>query len=63
MKTYSDVVEFNKEIIKLEPTEYLNPERLQWFKTTINEELGEFEEANEKYKNASGRADCFKCFK
>ena len=50
MKTYSDVVEFNKEIIKLEPTEYLNPERLQWFKTTINEELGEFEEANEKYK-------------
>lgn len=50
MKTYSEVVEFNKEIIKLEPTEYLNPERLQWFKTTINEELGEFEEANEKYK-------------
>ena len=50
MKTYSDVVEFNKEIIKLEPTKYLNPERLQWFKTTINEELGEFEEANEKYK-------------
>lgn len=50
MKTYADVVEFNKEIIKLEPTEYLNPERLQWFKTTINEELGEFEEANEKYK-------------
>ena len=50
MKTYSDVVEFNKEIIKLEPTEYLNPERLQWFKTTINEEFGEFEEANEKYK-------------
>ena len=50
MKTYADVVEFNKEIIKLEPTEYLNPERLQWFKNTINEELGEFEEANEKYK-------------
>jgi len=50
MKTYADVVEFNKEIIKLEPTEYLNPERLQWFKNTINEELGEFEAANEKYK-------------
>ncbi len=50
MKTYADVIEFNRKIIKLEPTEYLNPERLQWFKNTINEELGEFEEANEKYK-------------
>ena len=50
MKTYADVVEFNREIVKLEPTEYLNPERLQWFKNTINEELGEFEKANEKYK-------------
>ncbi len=50
MKTFADVIEFNQEIIGLGPTEYLNPERLQWFKNTINEELGEFEAANEKYK-------------
>ena len=50
MNIYADVIDFNRKIIKLEPTPYLNPERLQWFKNTINEELGEFEEANEKYK-------------
>lgn len=50
MKTFADVIKFNQEIIGLGPTEYLNPERLQWFKNTINEELGEFEAANEKYK-------------
>ena len=50
MKTYADVVDFNRKIINLKPTEYLNPERLQWFKNTINEELGEFEKANEQYK-------------
>lgn len=50
MKTFADVIEFNQKIIGLGPTEYLNPERLQWFKNTINEELGEFEAANEKYK-------------
>lgn len=50
MKTFADVIEFNRKIIKLEPTAYLNPERLQWFKNTINEELGEFEKANEQYK-------------
>lgn len=50
MKTFADVIEFNRKIIKLEPTAYLNPERLQWFKNTINEELSEFEEANEQYK-------------
>lgn len=48
-RTYADVVEFNKEIIKLDPVPYLNTERLEWFKTAINEELGEFEEANKKY--------------
>ena len=42
MKTFADVIEFNRKIIKLEPTAYLNPERLQWFKNTINEELSEF---------------------
>lgn len=48
-KEFKDVVEFNQEIINLEPVEYLNPERLAWFKTTINEELGEFEKANKDY--------------
>lgn len=48
-RTYADVVEFNKEIIKLNQVPYLNTERLEWFKTAINEELGEFEEANKKY--------------
>lgn len=48
-RTYADVVEFNREIIKLEPVPYLNTERTEWFKTAINEELGEFEEANKKY--------------
>lgn len=51
-RTYADVVEFNREIIKLEPVPYLNTERTEWFKTAINEELGEFEEANKKYKEA-----------
>ena len=50
MKTFADVIEFNQKIIGLKPVPYLNPERLQWFKNTINEELGEFVEANEKYK-------------
>lgn len=50
MKTFADVIEFNQKIIGLKPVPYLNQERLQWFKNTINEELGEFVEANEKYK-------------
>lgn len=48
-KEFKDVVEFNQDIIKLAPTDYLNQERLEWFKRTINEELGEFEKANADY--------------
>lgn len=59
-RTYADVVEFNKEIIKLDPVPYLNTERLEWFKTAINEELGEFEEANKKYKEAIDAPSLFK---
>lgn len=52
-KEFRDVVEFNQEIINLAPAEYLSEERLNWFKTVINEELSEFEEANTKYVNAT----------
>ena len=48
-KQFADVIEFNKKVINLEPTECLNEERLAWFKGVINEELGEFETANKKY--------------
>lgn len=48
-KEFKNVTEFNREIINLEQVEYLNQERLEWFKTTINEELGEFEKANKSY--------------
>ena len=52
-KEFRDVVEFNQEIINLTPAEYLSEERLNWFKTVINEELSEFEEANTKYVDAT----------
>lgn len=42
------VYEFNEEIIKLAKAEKLNKERLEWFKTVVNEELSEFIEAHEK---------------
>lgn len=48
-KQFKDVVEFNQDIIKLAPTEFLNLERVEWFKNTINEELSEFEKANDDY--------------
>lgn len=48
-KQFKDVVEFNQDIIKLVPTEFLNQERVEWFKNTINEELSEFEKANDDY--------------
>lgn len=48
-KQFKDVVEFNQDIIKLTPTEFLNQERVEWFKNTINEELSEFEKANDDY--------------
>ena len=48
-KQFKDVVEFNQDIIKLAPTEFLNQERVEWFKNTINEELSEFEKANDDY--------------
>lgn len=48
-KQFKDVVEFNQDIIKLAPTEFLNQERVEWFKNTINEELSEFEKANGDY--------------
>ena len=48
-KQFKDVVEFNQDIIKLAPTEFLNRERVEWFKNTINEELSEFEKANDDY--------------
>lgn len=48
-KQFKDVVEFNQDIIKLAPTEFLNRERVEWFKNTINEELSEFEKANDNY--------------
>lgn len=47
-KQFADVIEFNKKVIKLMPVEFLNEERLNWFKGVINEELSEFEEANNK---------------
>ena len=51
-KQFKDVVEFNQDIIKLAPTEFLNQERVEWFKNTINEELSEFEKANDDYITA-----------
>lgn len=48
-KQFKDVVEFNQDIIKLAPTEFLSQERVEWFKNTINEELSEFEKANDDY--------------
>ena len=52
-KEFRDVIEFNQDIINLAPTDYLSEERLNWFKNVINEELSEFESANDKYAVAS----------
>lgn len=42
MRELSKVMEFNNEIIGLEVVDKLNTERLEWFKTVVNEELNEF---------------------
>lgn len=52
-KEFRDVIEFNQDIINLAPTDYLSEERLNWFKNVINEELSEFESANDKYAVAA----------
>lgn len=51
-KEFNDVKEFNEKIINLTKTKFLNAERLEWFKTVINEELSEFVEANKNYIDA-----------
>lgn len=48
MSHYEDVIEFNTKVLDLPQTEALNEERLAWFDRVINEELGEFREANAK---------------
>lgn len=51
-KEFKDVIKFNKEIIKLNSTAWLDDKQLEWFKGVIKEELGEFEKANETCKKA-----------
>lgn len=60
-KQFADVIEFNKKVINLEPTECLSEERLAWFKGVINEELGEFEAANKKYSEKLDHPSLFGC--
>lgn len=55
-KEFEDVIRFNQEVIKLRTTEVLNQERLDWFNKVINEELGEFNEANARYTKACVQA-------
>lgn len=51
---YLDVINFNEKIIGLNQVDYLDEERLNWFKGVIREELGEFEAANNIFKEAIG---------
>ena len=40
------VIDFNQNVLKLEPANCLTKERMDWFKNAVNEELTEFEFAN-----------------
>lgn len=48
MKNVKKVFEFNEKIIGLKPINFMTKDRINWFKTVVNEELNEFIEANEK---------------
>lgn len=48
-KEFKDVIKFNQEVVKLKPTAYLSEKQLKWFKGVINEELEEFEVANNNF--------------
>ena len=56
-KEFKNVIEFNNQVIGLTCVEFLSKERLEWFKGVINEELGEFEVANNNYIEARGSHD------
>lgn len=54
---FKNVIEFNNQVIGLTCVDYLSKNRLEWFKGVINEELGEFEVANNNYIEAKGSHD------
>lgn len=54
---FKNVIEFNNQVLGMTCSKFLSKERIEWFKGVINEELGEFEEANTNYIEASGSHD------
>ena len=56
-KEFKNVIQFNNQVIGLTCSEFLSKERLDWFKKVINEELSEFETANNNYIEAKGSHD------
>lgn len=56
-KEFKNVIQFNNQVIGLTCVDFLSKERLEWFKGVINEELGEFEVANNNYIEAKGSHD------